>query len=185
MRGRIGVSCLLICVSVLAVHAQPLEPLDRDVENIVFGSWVEASGRIDRVLYEADFAAALRRCAYSMFTMSDQRIEAMFPNREFARGDLAIFRFEDGLLLAQAGAATPNPRKVSAAQVRTEHSLMLRVASNAFWDHANHSWIDLAFANPLWGDIVVGEAMGETRAYKMLLVMRHNGDSGLYVKCEG
>lgn len=139
--GKLGMAlsrflCAFGMFAVLTGHAsaQPLEPLEADVEAIAFGTWVQVSASLDTALYEEDVVHALRRCAQSMFTVEDERIEALFPSLDQARGDLSLFSFEDGILVALAGATTPIPTKLSAGQLRTEDSLMLRLTTVAFWD---------------------------------------------------
>jgi len=164
--------------------AQPLEPLDTDVERIVYGNWVQAASSMNRAVYDEDVAKALRRCSQSMFTVHDDKLEALFPNGQYAQGDLAIFSYEDGVLIAQAGATTPVPTKLTALQLRTENSLMVRLATLAFWDGWYRGWVKMTIATPLWGDLVLQEAEQEGRRYKLLMLMRSNGESGIYVKCE-
>ncbi len=164
--------------------AQPLEPLDLEVQALVYGTWVQAAPSIGRAVYEENFLTALRRCDDSMFTIEDGPLRALFPSEAHAQGDLSFFPYEDGALLALAGGAFPNPRKVSAQQLRTEDSLMLRLVSNAFWDGETGHWIATDFVTLNWGDVHVSQSERGTRNYKMLVVMRPNGDTGLYTKCE-
>ena len=183
MRNCVAALGILV-LSAVAPFAQPLEPLDADVENIVFGTWVQAAGSMNSALYQDDVDRALPRCAQSMFTVHDERLEALFPDIDLARGDLSVFPFEDGVLIAQAGATTPVPTKLTATQLRTQDSLMLRFATTAFWDGWYRDWVKMTIATPVWGDIVLKETQQPGRNYKILMLMRHNGETGLYVKCE-
>jgi hypothetical protein len=167
-----------------AASAQPLEPLEADVEAIVFGTWVQASISLETALYEEDVTKALQRCHQSMFTVADDRLEALFPSAEQAQGDLSLFPFDDGIIVAEAGATTPRPTRLAAGQLRTEDSLMLRLSMLAFWDGYDRQWVEMTFANPLWGDLVFMDTERSGRNYTMLMMMRYNGDTGLYVKCE-
>jgi len=166
------------------VSAQPLEPLDPEVQALVYGTWVQAAPSIGRAVYEDDFLTALRRCDDSMFTVEDGRLRGLFPSAAHAQGDLSFFPYEDGALLALADGAFPNPRKISAQQMRTQDSLMLRLVSNAFWNGETGRWIATDFVTLNWGDVHVSQSAGGTKSYKMLVVMRPNGDTGLYTKCE-
>lgn len=167
-----------------AVSAQPLEPLEADVEDIAFGTWVQASISLDSALYEEDVAKALRRCTQSMFTVEDELVEAMFPSADDARGDLSVFPFEDGVIVAQAGATTPVPTRLAAGQLRSGNSLMLRLSTTAFWNGWDRRWIEMTFATPIWADMYFTEAERDAHHYTLLMLMRYNGETGVYVKCE-
>ncbi|MEY4878845.1 MAG: hypothetical protein RJB62_313 [Pseudomonadota bacterium] len=184
MRAFRVLSLAAFTVFTASAVAQPLEPLDADVEDIVYGIWVQAGGSLGETLYEADFTEALQRCAFSMFTLEDPRLRALFPSTDHARGDLSIFPYEDGALLALADGAYPAPKKMSAQQLRTDTSLMLRLVSDAFWDVDRRNWVEINFTRLNWGDVVVSETNSGARRYKMLMVMRPSGETGLYVKCE-
>jgi len=183
MRLALAPACLAVWLSAHSAQAQPLTPLESEVEAILSGPWVMAAGTVNEPLYEAALTAALGRCGLSMFSLGDAQIESLFPSMDYARGDLSIFRFDDAMMIFLAGAVMPSPRKVRAAQLRLDSGHLVRFANDSFWDWERRSWVEVTFAATEWGDIVVGELTGAGRRYTTLLMMRSNGDSGIYVKC--